>query len=48
MLESDLLQLNARVIYLKAAPHNVAEVFQNLMPVIAAANHGMAAHGMDS
>ena len=48
MSETDLLQLNGCVVNLKTATHNVAELFQNLMPVIAAANHSMAAHGMDS
>jgi hypothetical protein len=48
MPETHLLQLNGCVVNLKSAAHDAAELFQNLMPIIAAANHSVAAHGMDS
>jgi len=47
MTETDLLKLNRGVVNLKAAAHDVAELFQNLMTVIVSTNNRMTAHGMD-
>ena len=47
MPETDLLKLNRGVVNLKAAAHDVAELFQNLMTVIVSTNNRMTAHGMD-
>ena len=46
--ETDLLQLNGCVVNLKTATQNVAELFQNLMTVVVAANYSVAAHSVDS
>ena len=48
MPETDLLQLNGRVINFKTGPNNVAKTFKNLMSIIGTADHDMAAHGVDS
>ena len=48
MSQTDLLQLNGCVVNLKTPTHNAAELFQNLMTVIVAANNRVTAHGVDS
>ena len=48
MTQTDFLQLNGGVANLETATHDVAELLQNLMPVIVAANNSVTAHGMGS
>ena len=48
MPQTDLLQLDRRMVDSETAANDVAELFQNLMTVIVAANNSVTAHGMDS
>ena len=48
MPETNLLQLNSRVINFETRPKNAAKTFKNLMSIIGTAHHDVAAHGMDS
>ena len=48
MPETHLLQLNGCMVNLKSAAHDTAQLFENLMPIIGAANHSMTAHRMGS